>query len=209
MNLHDLLFKPAALSAGETKLINGATALCINPTSYRGAQWAITGRCTLFTTHEHNSRYMKGLCRNVSPDKRFITMEIIKGPHPTGTVLNITLDEIRRYYNVRDEDDAYMKKVLAASTANGIPAAEPPLPSLMEVKRAKECERDTQDELMLKSLIGAETYQWLNCVSRLNNELNASVRNNPSRYMGAAPKAMTKLAQKLQELLAKQPALNQ
>ena len=208
MNLRDLLFKPAELNAGETKIINGAIAICIDPHAYRGPLWAIKGRCAMFTLDSH-SRYIEGLCRNVSPDKRFITMEIIKGPYPTGTVLNITLDEIRRYYNVKDEDDAYMKKVLAAPTASGIPAAEPPLPSLMEVKRAKECERDAQDELMLKSLIGAETYQWLNCVSRLNSELNAMARNNPSRYMGAAPKAMTKLAQKLQELLAKQPALNQ
>ena len=208
MNLRDLLFKPAELNAGETKIINGAIAICIDPHAYRGPLWAIKGRCAMFTLDSH-SRYIEGLCLNVSPDKGFVTMEIIKGPHPTGTVLNITLDEIRRYYNVKDEDDAYMKKVLAASTASGVPAAEPPLPSLMEVKRAKECDRDAQDEVMLKSLIGPETYQWVNCVSRLNSELNALVRNNPSRYMGVAPKAVTKLAQKLQELLAKQPAHNQ
>ena len=208
MNLQDLLFKPAEFKAGETKLINGAIAICVNPHTYHGPLWAIKGRCAMFSMDGHNG-YIEALCSNVNPNKGFITMEIIKGLHPRGTVLNITLDEIRRYYNVKDEDDAYMKKVLAASTTNGIPAAEPPLPSLIEVKRAKECERDAQDELMLKSLIGAETYQWLNCVSRLNNELNASVRNNPSRYIGAAPKAITKLAQKLQELLAKQPALNQ
>jgi hypothetical protein len=208
MNLQDLLFKPAELKAGETKFINGAIAICIDPHAYRGPLWAIKGRCAMFTLDIH-SRYIEGLCRNVSPNKGFITMEIIKGPHPRGTVLNISIDEIRRYHNVKDEDDAYMKKVLAESTANVVPASEPLLPSLMEVKRTKECERDAQDELMLKSLIGAESYQWLNCVSRLNNELNASVRNNPSRYMGAAPKAMTKLAQKLQELLAKQPLQNQ
>jgi hypothetical protein len=119
MNLHDLLFKPAALSAGETKLINGATALCINPTAYRGAQWAITGRCTLFTTHEHNSRYMKGLCRNVSPGNGFVTIEIIKGPYPAGTMLNITLDEFARYEDVSEEDDAYLKKVLNEATGTG------------------------------------------------------------------------------------------
>ena len=208
MNLQDLLFKPAELKAGETKIINGAIGMCIDPYAYRGPLWAIKGRCAMFTLDSH-SRYIEGLCRNVSPNKGFITIEIIKGPHPRGTVLNICLDEIRRYHNVKDEDDVYMKKVLAESTANGLPASDPPLPSLMEVKRTKECERDTQDELMLKSLIGAETYQWLHCVSRLNNELNASVRNNPSRYMRAAPKAMKKLAQKLQALLAKQPALNQ
>jgi hypothetical protein len=119
MNLRDLLFKPAELNAGETKLINGATALCINPNAYRGALWAITGRCALFTTHEHNSRYMKGLCRNVSPGKRFLTIEIIKGPYPAGTMLNITLDEFARYEDVSDEDDAHFKKVLAKATGTG------------------------------------------------------------------------------------------
>ncbi len=208
MNLQDLLFKPAELKAGETKFINGAIAMCIDPYAYRGPLWAIKGRCALFTLDSH-SRYIEGLCRNVSPNKSFITMEIIKGSHPRGTLINIYLDEIRRYHNVKDEDDSYMKKVLAESTAHGATVVEPLLPSLMEVKRTKECERDAQDELMLKSLIGAETYQWLNCVSRLNNELNASVRNNPSRYMGVTPKAMTKLAQKLQALLAKQPLQNQ
>jgi hypothetical protein len=208
MNLQNLLFKPAELKAGETKLLNGAVAMCIDPYAYQGPLWAIKGRCAMFTLDSH-SRYIEGLCRNVSPNKGFITIEIIKGPHPRGTVLNICLDEIRRYHNVKDEDDAYMKKVLAASTANGIPAAEPPLPSLMEVKRAKECERDAQDELMLKSLIGAETYQWLNCVSRLNSELNAMARNNPSRYTTTPPTAIKKLSRKLQELLAKQPLQNQ
>jgi hypothetical protein len=208
VNLQDLLFKPAELKAGETKIINGAIAMCIDPYAYRGPLWAIKGRCAMFTLDSH-SRYIEGLCSNVSPNKGFITMEIIKGPHPRGTVLNISIDEIRRYCNVKDEDDAYMKKVLAESTANGIPAAEPPLPSLMEVKRTKECERDTQDELMLKGLIGAQTYQWLNSVSRLNNEFNASVRNNPSRYIAVAPIATTKLAKKLQALLAKQPLQNQ
>ena len=208
MNLQDLLFKPAELKAGETKLINGAIAMCINPQTCHGPLWAIKGRCAMFSVDGHNG-YIEALCSNVSPNKGFITIEIIKGPHPRGTVLNIPFDEIRRYYNVKDEDDAYMKKVLAESKANGVPASEPPLPSLMEVKRSKECERATQDDLMLKSLIGAETYQWINCVSRLNNELNASVRNNSSRYTAVAPTATTKLAKKLQALLAKQPAHNQ
>ena len=207
MNLQDLLFKPAELKAGETKIINGAIAMCIDPYAYRGPLWAIKGRCAMFTLDSH-SRYIEGLCRNVSPNKGFITMEIIKGPQPRGTVINICLDEIRRYHNVKDEDDAYMKKVLAESTANGLQASEPPLPSLMEVKRTKECERDAQDELMLKGLIGAQTYQWLNSVSRLNNEFNASVRNNPSRYIAVAPTATTKLDKKLQALLAKQPLQN-
>jgi len=208
MNLRDLLFKPAELNAGETKIINGAIAICIDPHTCHGPLWAIKGRSAMFSVDGHNG-YIEALCSNVSPNKGLITMEIIKGPHPRGTVLNIPLDEIRRYYNVKDEDDAYMKKVLAESKANGVPASEPLLPSLMEVKRTKECERDAQDELMLKSLIGAETYQWLNCVSRLNSELNASVRNNPSRYMAKAPAATTKLANKLQALIAKQPLQNQ
>lgn len=208
MNLQNLLFKPAELKAGETKLINSAIAMCINPQTCHGPLWAIKGRCAMFSVDGH-SGYIEALCSNVSPNKGLITIEIIKGPHPRGTVLNIPLDEIRRYYNVKDEDDAYMKKVLAESKVNRAPASEPPLPSLMEVKRTKECERATQDELMLKSLIGAETYQWINCVSRLNNELNASVRNSSSRYTAVAPTATTKLAKKLQALLAKQPAHSQ
>ena len=208
MNLQDLLFKPAELKAGETKLINSAITMCINPQTCHGPLWAIKGRCAMFSV-DGNSGYIEALCSNVSPNKGFITIEIIKGPHPRGTVLNIPLDEIRRYYNVKDEDDAYMKKVLAESKANGVPASEPLLPSLIEVKRTKECEWDAQDELMLKSLIGAKTYQWINCVSRLNNELNASVRNSSSRYTAVAATATTKLAKKLQALLAKQPAHNQ
>jgi len=204
MNLQDLLFKPAELKAGETKLLNGAIAMCIDPYAYQGPLWAIKGRCAMFTLDSH-SRYIEGLCRNVSPNKGFITMEIIKGPHPRGTVLNITLDEVRRYQDVEDDEDAYLKRVLAESTAVGVPSTEPPLPSLMEVRHTKECEQDAQDELMLKSLIGAETYQWLESVSRLNNELNALVRNNPSRYIAVAPTATTKLAKKLQALLAKKP----
>ncbi len=117
MNLRDLLFKPAELKAGETKIMNGGIAICINPHTYRGHLWAIKGRCAMFSVDGH-SRYIEELGRNVSPDKRFITMEIIKGPRTTGTVRNIALDEIRRYYSVKDEDDAYMKKVLAASAAS-------------------------------------------------------------------------------------------
>jgi hypothetical protein len=208
MNLQDLLFKPAELKAGETKLINGAITMCINPQTCHGPLWAIKGRCAMFSVDGHNG-YIKALCSNVSPNKGFITMEIIKGPHPRGTVLNITLDEVRRYQDVEDDEDAYLKRVLAASTALGVSSTEPPLPSLMEVRHTKECEQDAQDELMLKSLIGAETYQWLERVSRLNNELNASVRNNPSMYIAVAPTATTKLAKKLQALLAKQPLQNQ
>ena len=119
MNLHDLLFKPAELKAGETKILNGATTLCINPNAYRGPQWAISGRCALFTTDVHNSRYIKGLCRKVTPGKGVVTMEIIKGPYPAGTMLNITLDEFARYLNADDEDDANLKKLLADATGTG------------------------------------------------------------------------------------------
>lgn len=124
MNLHDLLFKPAELKAGETKILNGATTLCINPNTYRGPQWAITGRCALFTTDVHNGRYMKGLCRKVSPGQGFVTIEIIRGPYPAGTMLNITLGEFARYVNADDEDDAHLKKLLADATGSGHRAQE-------------------------------------------------------------------------------------
>jgi hypothetical protein len=119
MNLHDLLFKPAELRAGETKIIDGGIALCINPHASRGPLWAIKGRCALFTTHGHSSRYMKGLCRNVSPDKGFVTVEIIQGPYTAGTMINITLEEFGRYVNVDDEEDTHLKKVLADATDSG------------------------------------------------------------------------------------------
>ena len=123
MNLHDLLFKPAELKAGETKILNGATALCINPNTSRGPLWAIQGRCARFTTHEH-SGYMKGLCRHVSPGNGFVTMEIIKGPYPAGTMLDIALDEFARYVNAEDDEDAHLKKLLADAKGSGHSAHE-------------------------------------------------------------------------------------
>jgi hypothetical protein len=123
MNLHDLLFKPAELKAGETKILNGATTLCINPNANRGPLWAIQDRCAWFTTHEH-SGYMKGLCRHVSPGKGFVTMEIIKGHYPAGTLLDIALDEFSRYVNADDAEDAHLKKLLADATSSGYRAQE-------------------------------------------------------------------------------------
>jgi hypothetical protein len=207
MNLQDLLFKPAELKAGETKIINGAIAVCINPHASRGPLWAIKGRCAMFTGATH-SRYVEGVCRNVSPDKGFITMEIIKGPYPVGTLLNFTFDEIRRYNNVTDEDDAYMKKVLAHATSLARPTAEPLMPSLMELKDAAETEFTTQNVALLKSLIGTETYQWVNSVSCTFNEINALAHNNHSRNTRVTT-AIKKQAQKLNALLAKQPLQNQ
>jgi len=123
MNLHDLLFKPAELKAGETKILNGATTLCINPNTYKGPLWAIQGRCAWFTTHEY-SGYMKGLCHHVSPGKGFVTMEIIKGPCSAGTLLDIALDEFSRYVNSDDDEDAQLKKLLADATGSGYRAQE-------------------------------------------------------------------------------------
>jgi hypothetical protein len=62
---------------------------------------------------------MKGLCRHVSPGKGFVTMEIIKGHYPTGTLLDIALDEFSRYVNADDEEDAHLKKLLADAMGLG------------------------------------------------------------------------------------------
>lgn len=208
MNLRDLLFRPAELRAGETKMIDGRIALCINPNSYRGPLWAIKNRCAMFTVDGHDG-YIEGLCRDVTPDKRLLSVEIIRGPFPIGTLLEISIDDIRRYFNLEDEDDERLKKVLDECTTSGNSVALLNTPSFLEMREARENERRAQDESTLAGLLGGSTYQWLKNVTCVYNEILTAVHTSSSRSLEKQRPKLDKQVEKLKVLIANQPLQNQ
>jgi hypothetical protein len=94
---------------GETKLVDGRRAMCLNPcANYGGGSgplWAVEGHLAEFTVHGAKGGYMLGRCRKVLPRYKVIAVDVLDGltwgPYATGERALISCDRIGRYNNLR------------------------------------------------------------------------------------------------------------
>ena len=101
----ELINADIELKFGETKIVDGQLAMCINPlTSYGGGSgslWAVENQGAQFTTEAHPA-YLQGICRKVDPRGKTITIEITRGPTwgtlAMGETVTLPIATIRRYH---------------------------------------------------------------------------------------------------------------
>ena len=168
MNLTDILATPAALRAGETTLIDGQVAMCINPEARYGGGagpiWAVENQSAQFTTRRHKA-YLEGICRKVQPRRKLLAIEITKGPtwgrFAMGTLVFLHVQSINRYHPSSDvgsrlvrQSQVLRSKVVAEQAFEDL--------SLAELEQALSCEH--QD--MISKLLGKANYQLVHALCK-------------------------------------------
>lgn len=116
MNLHDLLFVPAKLKAGETRNIDGQLAICISTNTNLGPLWAIENRMAKFSTHDV-AAYIIGVCCKIDARHGLVTMTVVKGlsgtAYKTGTTHVLPLASFGRYFILSPDYEAAIRNWMA------------------------------------------------------------------------------------------------
>ena len=212
MNLHDLLFKPAKLKAGETCMVEGNLAICINPTSRFGDLWAIENRFAKFST-QYLSAYIYGICKRIDPLHGTVTMYVVKGrrdcEYTTGSTHVLALETFSRYFISTDEELADMQRWMDEYAADGQVATPCPVETAEARLRAKVRAYADESEAKLSSVVGAQTYQWLQELTSAYTHLSGAVSNYHGNKTLTNRPAIANSLKKLHKVLAKQPAQGQ
>lgn len=212
MNLHDLLFKPAKLKAGETCMVDGNLAICINPTSRFGDLWAIENRFAKFST-QYLSAYIYAICKRIDPLQGTVTMYVVKGrsdcEYTTGSTHVLTLGTFSRYFISTDEELADMQRWMDEFTVDGQVVSPCPVVTAEEQLRARVRAADAESHAKLSSVVGAQTYQWLQELTAAYSHLSGAVSNYHGNKTLTTRPAIANSLKKLNKVLAKQPEQGQ
>ncbi|MDH4481323.1 MAG: hypothetical protein QE279_01275 [Rhodoferax sp.] len=212
MNLHDLLFKPAKLKVGETRMVDGNLAICINPTSRFGDLWAIENRFAKFST-QYLSAYIYAICKRIDPLHGTVTMYVVRGrrdcEYTTGSTHVLALDTFSRYFISTDEELADMQRWMDEYAADGQVVTPCPVETAEEQLKARVRADAAQSQANLASVVGAQTYQWLEELTAAYSHLSGAVSNYHGNKTLTTRPAIAKSLKKLHKVLAKQPAQGQ
>jgi hypothetical protein len=212
LNLHDLLFKPAKLKAGETCMVDGNLAICINPTSPFGDLWAIENGFAKFST-QYLPAYIYGICKRIDSLQGLVTMYVVKGrrdcEYTTGSTHVLALETFSRYFISTDEELAEMHRWMDEYAADGQVVSPCPVETAEERFRNRMREDAAQSQANLASVVGAQTYQWLQDLTSAYTHLSGAISNYRGRKTLTTRPAIANSLKKLNKVLAKQPAQGQ
>lgn len=193
-------------------MVDGNLAICINPTSRFGDLWAIENGFAKFST-QYLSAYIYGICKRIDPLHGTVTMYVVKGrrecEYTTGSTHVLALETFSRYFISTDEELADMQRWMDEYAADGQVATPCPVETAEARLRAKVRAYADESEAKLSSVVGAQTYQWLQELTSAYTHLSGAVSNYHGNKTLTTRPAIANSLKKLHKVLAKQPAQGQ
>ena len=193
-------------------MVDNNRAICINPTSRFGDLWAIENRFAKFST-QYLSAYIYAVCKRIDPLHGTVTMYVVKGRHDceytTGSTHVLALETFSRYFISTDEELADMQRWMDEYAADGQVVSPCPVETAEERLRAKVRAYADENRTNLSSVVGAQTYQWIQELTSAYTHLSSTVSNYHGRKTLTTRPAIANSLKKLHKVLAKQPVQGQ